>query len=278
LAGHPAGRDHDPVQGDPAGTGAKTLSARAWALGERIDVRPLERGETLALAPLTLRAGERGVAVLFRYGAVVFVDVAPLEQAAFLEKLRPFVSGAFEAEGESVEIAIDAERGDRVEASGTLVLRRPGVERLQVVADVLAKSAVLAHYEERVASVFDRIESLAHSLERGGRNIHGRDLLREIGSALLIQTRTVGRLEISDKPEITWDDPELDRFYEHLAAQYELRERDLALSRKLDVVSRTAETYLDLIHNRRSIRVEWYIVILILVEIALLVYDLFLVH
>jgi uncharacterized Rmd1/YagE family protein len=147
-----------------------------------------------------------------------------------------------------------------------------------VVADVLAKSAVLTHYEERVASVFDRIERLAQRLGQGARPIGGSDLLREIGSVLLIQARTVGRVEVTEKPETTWDDPELDRFYERLAAEYELRERDVALSRKLELVSRTAETYLDLIHNRRSLRVEWYIVILILVEILLILYDLFLVH
>jgi uncharacterized Rmd1/YagE family protein len=90
-----------------------------------------------------------------------------------------------------------------------------------------------------------------------------------IGNVLLIFTRTVGRLEVTEKPEITWDDAELDRRYQRLALEYELRDRDLALSRKLELVSRTAETYLDLVYNLHSLKVEWYIVILIVVEIAL---------
>jgi len=48
-----------------------------------------------------------------------------------------------------------------------------------------------------------------------------------------------------------------------------LRDRDLALARKLDLISRTAETYLDLLNNRQALRVEWYIVVLIVVEIVL---------
>ena len=257
---------------------AKKISARAWFLGERIDARQLERGQTLALSPLTLRAGDRGYVVVFRFGAVVFVDVSPVDQASFVEKLRPFVSEAFEEpEGEDAEIAIDAERGEGVDASGTLVLREATIARVQVVADVLAKSAVLTHYEEQLARAFDRIERLAEGLI-GARLIRGHALLREIGSSLLIQTRTVGRVEVTENPEITWDQPELDRLFERLAHEYELRDRDLALSRKLDLVSRTAETYLDLIHNRRSLRVEWYIVILIAVEIVLILYDIFLVH
>ncbi len=37
----------------------------------------------------------------------------------------------------------------------------------------------------------------------------------------------------------------------------------------------TAETLLDLLQNRRTLRVEWYIVILSVVEIELTLYELF---
>ncbi|HVN25029.1 MAG TPA: RMD1 family protein, partial [Syntrophorhabdales bacterium] len=94
-----------------------------------------------------------------------------------------------------------------------------------------------------------------------------------IGDVLLIQAQTVGRVEVTEKPEITWDQPALDRLYERLAAEYELHDRDLALSRKLELVSRTAETYLDLLNSRQNIRLEWYIVVLILVEIGLALYQ-----
>jgi uncharacterized Rmd1/YagE family protein len=127
-----------------------------------------------------------------------------------------------------------------------------------------------------VAAIFDRIERLASDLQHGARRpSHGRELLRQIGDVLLTQTQTVGRVEVTEKPEMVWDDAELDRLYERLSAEYELRDRDLALGRKLDLISRTAQTYLDLLQNRQSLRVEWYIVILILVEIVLLIYDLY---
>ena len=85
----------------------------------------------------------------------------------------------------------------------------------------------------------------------------------------------MGRAEVAEKPEITWDDAELDRLHERLGVEYELHDRDVALSRKLDLVAHTAQTYLDLLQNRQSIRLEWYIVILIAVEIVLILYDIF---
>jgi len=72
---------------------------------------------------------------------------------------------------------------------------------------------------------------------------------------------------------VLWEQPELERLYVRLEDEYELRERHLALERKLDLISRTAETMLDLMQHKRSLRVEWYIVILIIVEILLTLYE-----
>jgi uncharacterized Rmd1/YagE family protein len=86
----------------------------------------------------------------------------------------------------------------------------------------------------------------------------------------------VGRVEIIDKPELLWDAPDLERIYLRLENEYEIRERQVALERKLDLISRTAETALDLLQHNTGLRVEWYVVILIVVEILLSLYELFL--
>jgi len=251
---------------------------RTRFVGSRIDLRAFESGKPLALHPLTIRAGERGLAVLFRFGAVALVDVSPVEEAAFFEALAPFVVGALSRpEIEEAEIAIDPEAAtESVDENGVLRLRSAQLVRLQVVAHVLAKSTVLAWYEHRATEIFDRVEALAEELQRGGRGpSSGRELARQIGDVLLAQTRTVGRVEVGEKPEIIWDDPDLDRLYDHLAAEYELRDRDRALARKLELASHIVETYLDLLQNRQSLRVEWYIVILIVAEIAIVLYQIF---
>lgn len=255
--------------------GTRTVRARAWFLGERIDVRALEKGDVLGVAPLIVRAGARGCAALLREGVVVLFELDPVEEAAFRRDLAPFVQDPFaDPESEDAEIAVDPDGDERVDVEGVLHLREASVERLQVVADVLAKSAVLSHYEERVAEVFDEVEPLAERLGRG-RTGRSRVLLRRIGDVLRTQTRTVGRFEVTEKPDSTWERPDLDRLHGRLSSEYELRERDRALGRKLEVISRTAETLLEVLHNRRALRVEWYIVVLIAVEIVLIVYEMY---
>lgn len=247
-------------------------------LGERLDLRSVPIGKILGTAPFTLRVGEAGFAVLFRHGVAVLFNLDAEEGEGFLEELRPLVTGPFDRpEEEPIVIEIDAARDERMDQSGTLWLQTASVGRFQVVAEALSRSIVLAHYEAHVTRAFEQMEPLAERMSRGQRpKEKQRVLLTRLGEALLAQSRTIGRVETSDKPELTWDDPELDRLYVRLAKEYELSDRDRALGRKTAMISDTAGVFIDLIQARQTIRVEWYIVILIVVEIVLILYDLFL--
>ena len=251
-----------------------TSIVRALLLGERIDTRGLDDPKPLATAPLALRCEPSGIAVVFRYGVVVLFLVSPSEERRLIDRLMTRVVEPYESpEVDELRVAIRGDAEEQIGVDGTLTLRDLAVERAQVVADALAKSLVLAHYETRIASIFDRIEPLAASLRRRGRpGSQGRFLLRHIGNVLSVQHKMVGRVETGEKPEVLWDHPALERLYMRLADEYELPERDRALDRKFEVISRTVETLLDLVTQSRNLRVEWYIVGLIVIELVLSVY------
>ena len=255
-----------------------TIQIRAIYIGDRIDTRGMEPAEPVGLAPLTLPLDESSLVVLFRYGVVVLFNVAPDAERKFLERLAPHVAGpsaAMETDQARLEIKPDADA--QTDSTGTIFVRDLSTERLQLIADALAKSLILAHYETRIAGIFDRVEPLATMLrERGRTGPHGAALMRQIGDVLHMQHRMVGRVETGEKPELLWEHPELERLYLRLAEEYELRERSRALDRKLDVISRTVETLLGLIQNRSSLRVEWYILALIVAELVLSLYPLIL--
>jgi hypothetical protein len=67
---------------------------RAFHIGDRINTAGYD-GEVLSPAPLTVREGQDGVAVLFRYGVVVTIGLSPAEDAALLERLLPRIIGKF---------------------------------------------------------------------------------------------------------------------------------------------------------------------------------------
>ncbi|HTQ34477.1 MAG TPA: RMD1 family protein [Stellaceae bacterium] len=254
------------------------MSVKALLLGERLDTRALESGGVLATAPLALALGGGAVAVLFRYGVAVLFGADREAADGLLARLAPFVAEPFpRPETEDARVVVNTASDPQIDAAGNIVLRDRSIERLQIVADVLAKSLVLGHYETRVAAAFDRIEPLAATLRDSGRpGARRKELLHLIGSVLGIQQRTVGRVETQEKPELLWEHPELERLYMRLAEEYELRDRDHALDRKLDVISRTVQTLLGLVQTRSSTRLEWYILLLIFAELLLAAYPLLL--
>jgi uncharacterized Rmd1/YagE family protein len=177
---------------------------------------------------------------------------------------------------ESVEIRVDPETSERVEGS-VVWIARASVERLQLVAEVLAKSVVLASYESTIAQAFDLVEPVAASLTRTrGVRGQGRELLRLMGTALLGEQTMIGRVAVADKPDLLWERPDLERHYLRLEAEFEIQERLQTLERKLELVTRTADTVRGIQQDARTLRVEWYIVVLIVLEILLTLYDLFL--
>lgn len=257
--------------------GRDRIGVRALFVGERLELRNMESVESLSASSFLVPVGRHGYAVLFRYGAVALFNLDAVEEASFLHHLRPFVTDPFpEPEDDDAELVLDPDKPERVDPNGVITLHAFDLERLQVVADILAKSVVLAHYEASIATAYDRVEPLAVSLQRrrhGARR--GRDLLQHIGQTLLIQHKMVWRVEVAEKPELLWERPDLERLYLRLEDEYELPERHAALDRKVALIGRTAETVLSMLEARRMLRVEWYIVLLICVEIVLTLYEMF---
>jgi uncharacterized Rmd1/YagE family protein len=83
----------------------------------------------------------------------------------------------------------------------------------------------------------------------------------------------VGRVEITEKPDVLWDHPELGRFYARLEDEYELVERSHAMERKLTLINETAGTLINLVTDQRGLRLEWYVIALIAIEILLNLYE-----
>ena len=257
----------------------RKFQAQAVLTGTGIDLAVLGATDRNGGAPLVLalgNAGEPGVAVLFRYGAVVFFDACPAAKEAYLRQIAPQIRQPFppgERETEVLDIRVEPagrEAGRETIEGNTLVLADATLEKLQLVADIMAKSASLARHEKNIERQFERIEPFAMNLDHWGRGGRAaRELLQHLGGALLAEHRVVAGARVDDSPELLWDHPELERLWARLRDEFEIRERFAALHGKLNLISRTAETALDLMQNRRALRVEWAIVGLIVFEIVL---------
>ena len=166
-----------------------------------------------------------------------------------------------------LEIAPDSD--EQKSSGGPIQIKNLSPQRFLVVADALAKTVALARDEREVNEVFDVIEPFAAQLAASGRTpFRRRAMLRLIGQALLAQHRVSGRVAVEEKPDVLWDRPDLERLYARLEDEYELKERAGVLKRKLDVIVETAHALTDIIDADRATRLEWAIVLLIVLELG----------
>ena len=254
------------------------LTAKALLVGDRFRTKPLATVDRLAVNPLVISTGH-GCAALFRFGAIVLFGLEPAEEASFLADMAKFVSDPLdEPITEELDIRQGAEKVDVI-SHGDLMVHSLDLERIQVISIALSETVMLDRYEQVLGRTYHQIQPLAHSLENSGQIPKAsHELLRQIGTSLRIEHEMVNRVEVSEKPEIVWESSELDHLYVRLSQEFELKQRRTMLERKLELNSRTVQTVIELLRHETSLRVEWYIVVLIVIEILLTLYELFIKH
>lgn len=207
---------------------------------------------------------------VFALGAVVMVgtDVVDDELRAFVERRSGRVMIA-----ETVDryrLVVDP-RVRRPEVQwDRIVIPRLDDEVVDAVALILARSAGLERYERGAEPLLEQGLTLAREFAGHGRTPWAtRPMIRRIAAL------AVSRLELArwfvhlDRPDPAWEDPVVDRLYELLGVHLELAERHEALMHRMSALERSLQMIVSVWESRRARFLEWAIVWLIVVEIAM---------
>lgn len=221
-----------------------------------------------ALAP----AGKRAKAYLFSFGALVLLSCPkPLTADIFRELARhaPLFEG-FPAHRchEEYDLLIDPDAPPGVTNSAA-TLPSPDHVFLQIIAFILAQSVSLERIEAESDQAMEETESLIARLGRGSLGISDRRLARYASSILGLRHTSVANIMVLEKPDITWENEEADRFHARMAAIFELQQRYQGIRHKHEILLETTRVFSDLSHARRSARLEWIIIALILMEVII---------
>jgi uncharacterized Rmd1/YagE family protein len=205
------------------------------------------------------------------FGAVAFLDVPEPERVRALAQVAQTHAGlgrtlTRQHTAESFSARDGCER-TRMEG-GVLQVDRLTPERAGVVALIVSQSAAMELYEAEVDDLFARAQALGEGLEKRGRVAMGMaKLTRFIGEAISSRNEVLSVLHLLDKPDATWDDPEMDRIYSDIRAEFDLKDRYEALEHKLAAVQDTLELVMDVQRERRMWILEVAIAVLIFIEL-----------
>jgi len=207
---------------------------------------------------------------LFHFGAVVVDGAEQIEDTVRREVETLTGRRLLPATADTYVIATDAGGGVACRVGwDRVVIPERTADLVAAVALLLGQSAALERYEQAVDVLLD--EALALS-----RDLAGRVGLPQTTGHLVerVGRLTRDRLELArwfflvDRPEATWESPQVAQLYDALFANLELRQRHDAMLHKLEAVERATESVINLWQGRRSNALEWAIVILIVMEIV----------
>lgn len=227
--------------------------------------------------PYFIRKQDDGLMIFFRYGVIVFINITRREESEFLEDLKEHIHNPLsEPITEELEVSVSKKENEGI-IDGVLYIKEASQDRLYLIAEVLSKSLKLDIQENIISGRFEEIKPFAMNIANQGK-VGQKDveLLKYIGKNLLSEHELANRTKIGEKPALLWENHQLEPLYAQLLDEFEIEERQTILERKLELVSRTAMTSLQVAQHKHSIRLEVYIVLLIALEIVIELYSLFL--
>ncbi len=209
---------------------------------------------------------------LFSYGVVAFAGFNDLEKSSLLQFIRSYAEDPVaEDYREDFEIIINPEAPVQT-SYNAISLPELTDEGLRIVMLNVAQSVALDYYEALGLGILADTRRLTDQLERNGKLLISRtDLLKFIGKTLNIKNSIIDNLYIFDAPDSVWEAELLGKMDEGLKKTLDLRMRYRDVDYKLKIVQENLTLFTEFLQNRESTRLEWIIIILILIEVGDLV-------
>jgi required for meiotic nuclear division protein 1 len=232
----------------------------------------LEKDQLLARFPP--KDGHERLAFFFDFGAMV---VAGLE-APDRDRLVRAVTARHGPEPHAPlteDFLVEVRPGSPLEVQFERVVVPEATPKvLSIIGLLLAQSVAMDYYEEDVREILQRTDTIIGSLQVAGR-LPGRvqDLVKFIGSCIATKNGVISTLSLFDKPDAAWEDRELDRLYNALRLELEIDDRFRGLEAKLRMIQENLVLLVDLSQHRSSKRLEVTVVLLILFEVVIMLWQ-----
>ncbi|HZY36674.1 MAG TPA: RMD1 family protein [Mucilaginibacter sp.] len=204
---------------------------------------------------------------VFKYGVVCFLNYDPVRISEFLRLIYAYCRNKFDESLEE-EFKIQTNSARNKIGFNSIEIMGSDIEVLRLIMLNVSQSVALDYYQEQTSKLLEETNYHTQILEeKGSLNISGIKLKKYIGKTLLLKNRIAENLYIFDAPPETWEDENLNKIHNDLNRTFDLRERFRNIQEGLSIIKDNYELFRDLLQYRTSFRLEWVIIILIMVEV-----------
>lgn len=94
------------------------------------------------------------------------------------------------------------------------------------------------------------------------------EILKLTGRLFLLRGKLNLYSELIETPDLYWSEPNLEKIYESVSRRLDILLRILIMNRKLDYITEEQRALLTVLNEKKSTRLEWIIILLIMVEVG----------
>lgn len=139
---------------------------------------------------------------------------------------------------------------------------------IKIILLNMAQSIALTYYDSVSQELVSQVRLFTTEMEQKGKlKITKKNILKFIGRTLNTQNRIAENLYIFDAPAITWENEYYNAINTTLAKHFELSARFKSIESTFKILEANLHAFLEVNHHRESSKLEWIIIILILVEV-----------
>ncbi|XP_069679404.1 required for meiotic nuclear division protein 1 homolog isoform X1 [Periplaneta americana] len=211
----------------------------------------------------------------FREGTVVFWNVPELESSNVLTFLRQFEENSYDerlVHDESEIMPYTRTIGKKSHLQeGYIVLGDEGDVELDkyTFSNAMALSVKLGAWEASLNRYVDSIEFVSEDLKKGTKlSMSREDVLRKTGELFALRHVINLSSDLLDTPDFYWDHDEQEDLYQRLCNYFSINRRTRVMNEKLNHCLELVELLSTHLSDRHHTRLEWMIIILIMVEVV----------
>ncbi|WP_300567071.1 RMD1 family protein [Flavobacterium sp.] len=208
---------------------------------------------------------------VFDYGVVVFGNYDAIAKSEFVNFVKNYATKLVDTDlSEEYKILIDETTPKAIVKNDFVTVPKIDASLLGIVMLNIGQSVALEYYETLTDELITSSKHYILELEEKGKlSISKTNLLKYIGKVLNVKNSIVDNLYILDDPNLVWDNEELNLLNRRLKLNFDINTRFKDLDYRLQIVEDNLTLFTDVLNVRESARLEWIIIILIVLEIII---------
>lgn len=255
-----------------------SCSVVAYHLGKRIKLKTVRNKLNCKILKtehsfLLYKLNEQSFCYLKDYGSIVFINT---DEKLVKENIELILDAAIfidDFPSEKFVLQENKEEGFHV-GFDTITIPEFTVDIAHMVMLNLGQSVALDNYFEMSLALLESTKIYASELENKGKiKLTRRKMKKFIGKTMNLKNSIAENLFIFDTSNLSWTTKDLGKLDYQMREELEIVTRHHGLQHNLNVVSENLDFFKDILQHRHSSMLEWIIIILILFEIAQVLFE-----